>query len=378
MSMDIGLLFGGRSTEHDASVDMYFNVMHSLSASEEPRLRVNALYYIAKNGVTYVHQITPPREFPKSRNALLSGEVIERARLPYLMKAAGFFIFSLMQGREGEDGKYQGVAEVFDIPGSFGETFSAAVGMNKWVQSLMVEQLAKGDLTPIETILLRVGASPSEIDAAVNRFRGRPAIVKPNSMGGSFMTKIVDEINAATLSAYLAELEGYDTYGLVQTRIMGREVTCGCFVRNGHVDVLPVMELLTAGSFFGAQEKFSPHGYEAIVLSDREMAEKIGGISRRLCELCGYHTLCRFDYLVDEVGRIYFLEVNTIPGLTKGSVYPKMLKAAGYDLQDLIIESIRNEERIVGRRRDQYRRIESFQMKPVSVASSVNGEATRL
>lgn len=133
---------------------------------------------------------------------------------------------------------------------------------------------------------------------------------------------------------------------------MGREFTCGCIERSGTVDSLPVVEAITAGGFLGHVEKHRGAMVRPVLhTTDGSVTRVIKDVSVRLFRLFRLSTMCRFDYIVDPLGHIYYLEANSMPGLSDGSAFPRMLEAVGLNRADLLELAIESWARTYRRRK---------------------------
>lgn len=339
----VSILVGGRSTEHDASIFSYIGLLEDYLEHHPHGLSIVTIYYIDTEGNVYKHKIDSDSDFPGDEQSLCSGQAIRRTELVEELVASQSFVFSLLHGNEGEDGAFQGVAEIFDIPGNFGSVYASCIGMHKWTQALIATTVLSPQIKRVDTLLLPTDASEDILKHAVSYFEGRSCVIKPNSMGASLLAQPIDRLRLDTLKKCLMSIRPYDPYALLQERIYGREYSCGCLETPDAVLPLPVIEARTDRGFLGHTEKHSTGGVSPILYTEpTALITAIQQASVKLFEWMGYADMCRFDYMVEGGGSIYFLEANTLPGLMKGSAYPKMLRAANYTLTDLLTLSIEN------------------------------------
>lgn len=339
----ISILVGGRSTEHDASILSYLGVIEDYQENRPQGWSIETVYYIGIEGNVYKHKIVGDLDFPCDEQSLRTRQAMPRTDLIGDLVASQSFIFSLLHGNEGEDGAFQGVAEIFDIPGNFGSVYASCIGMHKWTQALVASAVLPSQLKKVDTLLLPTNVTEETLKYAVSYFAGRPCIIKPNSMGASLLTQAIDCLSRELLQKCLMSIGPYDAHALLQERIYGKEYTCGCLETPDGVIALPVIEARTNEGFLGHAEKHSTGGVSAIVYRKPTiLTTTIQQASVELFKWMQYADMCRFDYMVDSGGSIYFLEANTLPGLMKGSAYPKMLQAANYTLTDLLTLSIEN------------------------------------
>jgi D-alanine-D-alanine ligase len=336
------LLLGGRSTEHDASLHSYFAVLHDLESRAVPPIA--GVYYVDRDG--RVHRCTEA-PWPDSESSLLGAEQISRTALLEDLAAPNRHVFSLLHGNEGEDGAWQGIAEVFDIRGSFGPVFAAALSMNKWAQGVIALHLCAGEISLAPTWRITRNSPSDACSAIADALHGRPCIVKPNRMGASLLATFHASIDEEALRSEVARLFSYDSEVLVQEHVPGVEYTVGVLSRGGIASALPVVEITPREAFLSFGDKHSDERAAAAVVNpDTPLAGRLKSLATRIFSSVDFLTMCRFDFIVTPSGQIYFLEANSIPGLAKGSLYPKMLQAEGLDLADLVAASIEEAGRI--------------------------------
>ncbi len=342
----ISLLVGGRSIEHDSSLHMFYYLRELLMENDRDLVQVAEVYYISSSGLLYKHDVSTAADIPCSEEGLKDVQQLDLSLLPHYLKLGGHFVFSLLQGTEGEDGHYQGIVNALDIPSNFGSVFSSAVSMHKWNQALIGNTVLTDQLTSIDTVILTSSPSDRDINKTVTYFAGRPCVLKPNGLGVSAFSKPVDHLTEDILDDFAQQVAPYDNRILVQERIFGRELSCGCVQAEQSLIALPVMELHVPSGFLSQSAKFNNGGYSYSFLPDSdEFAERLSAISLELFKFMDFDTACRFDYMVSKEGNIYLLEANSKPGLTEESHYTLMLDRAGYSLIDLIKFTIQNEAR---------------------------------
>lgn len=340
-------LVGGRSTEKDASLHSYQFLRQSLiddGGRKGPDLA--SVIYLPGDGTFLAHRCKKIEDYPATEIELMKGKVAPLSELvQYLLELRGH-IFSILHGNEGEDGAFQGLAEIFDLTGNFGPIHASCVGMNKYIQALVAEKIC-ADLSPIPSEIVDLRGSPYDISQIIQRIGGCPIIVKPNRMGASLHLYSFDLLLEEQVVNAFKEIKKYDDFALVQKKIIGREMTCGIYQDGSHIHVLPIIEAKTASGVLGHDEKHQKGRIEAIIHtnpseSDIWALEIIGRVSLELFKFMQCVDMCRFDFILGNDGNVYFLEANTMPGLMAGSAYPRMLNAIGLSVIDLLCASIKN------------------------------------
>ncbi|WP_329254628.1 hypothetical protein [Streptomyces canus] len=344
--MDLVLLAGGRSTEHDASLHSFTNVIAEVLRRPD-LFTLAGVVYVDRDGGFHIIQEAP---WPSTAADLVrqrrSSAVGVSDALDWLADS-GHFCFSLLHGSEGEDGAWQGLAEVMGITGSFGPVLPSALAMNKRLQSLVVPSLVPELKLPRSWAVTKTTAA-SSLRVIVRELAGKPVVVKPNQMGASLLTRRFTHYDESTLAAALAEIFPYDRQALLQEYVAGPEYSCGVIERYDSPIALPVTLIQTADGFFGHAQKHQHGTSRALIACDSPRVRDIQRYSEQLFAELDLFGWCRFDYIAAP-GGIHFLEVNTIPGLMSGSLFPMMLRAAGLSIADLIMITERASRRI-GRR----------------------------
>lgn len=230
-------------------------------------------------------------------------------------------VVPVFHGPWGEDGVIQGFLEVLNIPFLFSGLEAHAIGMNK---SLAKEVVACAGLNV---------ASSTVFERGDNVQFDHPVVVKPIAGGstiGISKAESASELTAALKTAF----EHGDTV-MVEDLILGREFTVGVIDENGESIALPVVEIISETGFFDYESKYHDNKLATEVCP----AEIEGDLARELQEhavkahnAIGARHVSRIDFIVDDQNKIWFLEINTIPGMTKNSLIPKELRASGRTL----------------------------------------------
>ena len=191
-----------------------------------------------------------------------------------------------------------------------------------------------------KSILIRQGEE-IDIDTVMEK-TGLPCFVKPNDSGSSFgVTKVKkkEEINVAFERAFKESDEV-----LIEAFMKGREVACGVVKTKNKAIILPVTEIISKNEFFDYEAKYTPGKSQEITPADlpEKVTEKIQILSSEIYDILGCKGLVRVDFIVTD-SKPYFLEINTVPGMTMESLVPQQAKAAGIKLEDLysmVIEDV--------------------------------------
>lgn len=342
-------LIGGRSTEHDASVHSWFGLLADVER-RAPALVIEELFFFTRDGAIRHHRGALPRSYEAlaAGTPASFGDFLAIARDP-----ARGYLFSLLHGNEGEDGAWQGVAEVCDLRGSFGSVFASSVSMNKWAQAILARDLCDGAVRIPRTFRIDRANAATAIPAALAALAGAPCILKPNRMGASLLTTRFDDPTAARLAAAVDEILTYDPDALLQEFVHGSEYTVGCIEDGATITSLPVIRVSTERGFLGHEEKHGggPAPDVELYPTDTALTTALKRASERIFREIGFHLMCRFDFIVTAAGDVYFLEANAMPGLSLHSAFPRMLALVGLDRVDLVLASIRSTDTAAARRK---------------------------
>ena len=168
----------------------------------------------------------------------------------------------------------------------------------------------------------------------VIRTLGLPCFVKPNNGGSSVGISRVDQ--PADLSGAIHKAFQEDSEIVIEQYIPGIELTCGMIRSRGQLVVFPLTKIISRNAFFDYEAKYTDGLAEEITPApvDDDLKNRCQDLSRFLYQQLNCRGIVRFDYIVNGPD-LYFLEVNTIPGLTPNSIVPKMAKTMGLSLTEL-------------------------------------------
>lgn len=242
--------------------------------------------------------------------------------------------FVAIHGSPGEDGKLQGYFDLIGMPYTCCNTLVSSLTFNKYLTKQVVSALG---LPMAKSRLLRVGDS-FNVDLLCRELK-LPLFVKPNNNGSSVgvsKVKKKEDLIPAIVGAFQHDIEV-----LVETFMPGREMACGVFRDKDNLIALPLCEIVSKKEFFDYEAKYTPGMAEEIVPAPVSMAEELDCTEKSLFlyDKLGCQGVVRFDYILHE-SVFQFLEVNTIPGLGKASIIPKMVKEHGWKVGKLFNKMI--------------------------------------
>ena len=248
------------------------------------------------------------------------------------------YAYIMQHGTPGENGMMQGYLEMIGVPHSGCDAFVAAITFDKFSCKSYLKDV--DFVKCADDIFIRKGESVEGLaQKAVERL-GLPMFVKPTDGGSSFgVTKVkkVEDFDAAVDAAFA---EGKTV--MAEGAIVGRELTCAVYFNGKENVALPVIEIITENEFFDYEAKYNGYSREVCPAQIPDsLRDEIQDVSKKIYAHLGCAGLVRVDYIASEDG-LYFLEVNTIPGMTSASLVPQMVRAAGMSMTDFLTTVIEN------------------------------------
>lgn len=244
-----------------------------------------------------------------------------------LSELAGFDrVFIALHGRYGEDGTIQGALELMGIPYTGSGVMASSVGMDKWRTKLLWR--AAGVVTPDFELV----TADSNFDA-IERKLGLPLFVKPANEGSSIGISKVKAVGG--LKAAYALAAKSDPLVIAEQFVGGGEYTVGILGETA----LPVIRIVPANEFYDYEAKYLRDDTQYLCPCglDASLEEQIKAEALQAFRIVGGRGWGRVDFLMDEAGRHYFLEVNTSPGMTDHSLVPMGAKAVGLSFDELVL-----------------------------------------
>jgi len=244
-------------------------------------------------------------------------------------------VFIAIHGTPGENGRLQGYLDLVGIPYTTCDVTTSALTFNK---SFCKEVVRSFGVDMAKSLHLTSRASVSE--KAILAELSLPVFVKPNNGGSSVgMSKVTLKKD---LAPALARAFKEDAEIIVEEFIRGREITCGVLRSEGKVIALPVTEIISKKEYFDFEAKYKKGMADEVVPADipRHLAQACRETSCMLYEKLNCKGIVRFDYILSNE-KFFFLEVNTVPGMSAASIVPKMARAHGWSFTELITRLIK-------------------------------------
>jgi D-alanine-D-alanine ligase len=318
----IAIVAGGDSSEYEISVKSANEVGKALSSRY-------IVYIIMIRGTNWYWEDNKGRYHNIDKNdfSLITDE--------YRIKFNGVFI--AIHGTPGENGLLQGYFDILGIPYTSCGAFCSALTFNKQACKLFLKEYK---IPMADAILIRKGDKLDPL--GIIRQTGLPCFVKPNDSGSSFgVTKVKkkEELLAAIEIAFKESNEV-----LIEAFMNGREVACGVVKTKNITYVFPVTEIISKNEFFDFEAKYTTGMSDEVTPAEMPalITNEIQRLSSHIYDLLNCSGIVRVDFIV--IGeKPYFLEINTVPGMTKESIVPKQAVCAGLspeELYSLVVEDL--------------------------------------
>ena len=248
------------------------------------------------------------------------------------------YAYIMQHGTPGENGLMQGYLEMLGVPHSGCNAFVSAITFDKFSCKSYLKDV--DFVKCADDIFLRKGESTEGLAQKAVEKLGLPMFVKPTDGGSSFGVTKVKSVEDFDKAVEYAFSEG--NMLIAEAAVVGRELTCAVYYNGKEHVALPVIEIITENEFFDYEAKYKGQSREVCPAQIPDsLRDEIQEVSKKIYAHLGCSGLVRVDYIASEEG-LYFLEVNTIPGMTAASLVPQMVRAAGLDMTDFLTTVIEN------------------------------------
>lgn len=252
------------------------------------------------------------------------------------------FVYIMQHGTPGENGLLQGYLEMLDIPFSSCSAFVSAVTFDKFACKSYLRDVSFVKTAP--DVYIRKGDNLEEACEQILKKLELPVFVKPTDGGSSFGISKVKQPSELKTALNYAFTEGDSV--IIEQGVLGRELTCAAYFDGKEIKTLPVIEIVTENEYFDYDAKYNGNSKEICpAVITKEETEHIQKVTAQIYKQLGCKGLVRADYIMNndnKENQLYFLEVNTIPGMTSASLVPKMIRTAGIDITDFLTTIIEN------------------------------------
>ncbi len=318
----IAIVGGGDSSEFEISVKSAEEVLKSLSG-------IYKSYLIKIKGADWYWEDNNGMALPVDKN---------RFTLKLSDKIVKFdAVFIAIHGTPGENGLLQGYFDIIGIPYTSCNVLCSALTFNKNACKIFLKDF---NIPMAESILIKK-SDKNYINEIAGKI-GLPCFVKPNDSGSSFGVSLVEQVSEINDAIDKAFLESSEV--LVESLLEGIEVGCGIVKTSTKNVVLPVTEIVSKNKFFDYEAKYTPGAADEITPAriPDGVYVLVQSLSSEIYDHIGCNGIVRVDFIIVN-NKPFFLEINTIPGLTAESIIPKQIAASGMkaaDLYSMVIEDL--------------------------------------
>ena len=322
------VIFGGRSAEHDVSCVTAAHVMKAIDRSRFDAVAIG----IARDGTWHRSEVpVDAMRFEAHGSPVTPDALIELATMWPVV------VVPLVHGPLGEDGTLQGLCEILDVPYVGSGVLASAVAMDKGIAKSL---FAAASLPQVRHAAHREDRLDDTTLDAIATDLGFPLFVKPANMGSSVGVSKASDM--AELRDAVALAATYDEWIVFEEAVVGREIEVAVIGNRSPRASLPG-EIVPGKEFYDYEDKYVTDGATLRIPADLDAAHTsaVRDLAVRAYESIHCEGLARVDFFFEEHGRGFLLnEINTIPGFTPISMYPKMWDATGLAYPDLISELV--------------------------------------
>lgn len=340
--LKVAVIFGGTSTEHDVSVVSGTSVIQNLN---KEKYEIYPTYIDREgNWYNYTKEINNIKVLPigtKLEELSKIDNIIE-----YLKQKD--IAFPVLHGLGGEDGSIQGLFKIINLPYVGCGILASSVGMDKVYTKIVFEKAGipqtkyeyiKANNEKFTYVYKDFNEEKMELSNIVEKIDKNlkyPMFVKPSNSGSSVGVKKAD--NKEELKKAIINASKYDTKILVEEGIIGREIECAVL---GKEDIItsPVGEVLSAEDYYSFDAKYNNQESRTAIPADidKEISNEIRDLSIKAFKAIDGKGLSRVDFFVEnKTDKIYINEINTLPGFTTISMYPKLLEQVGISYTEIL------------------------------------------
>lgn len=333
MKIKIGVILGGMSSEHDVSIKSGTSIIENLDHSKYEIYKI----YIDKDGLWYELK---EMKFDDNNKILIDNV------FSYLKKLD--VVFPILHGKYGEDGSIQGLLELIKVPYVGCNVLSSALALDKVYTKIILEHANikqakyvwikryKDNYTYIDENSIETKDSLENICLKVQNKITYPIFVKPSTSGSSIGISKVKNIEE--LKDAIEYASHFDNKIVIEETIVGKEIECSV-LGNEQVKASSLGEIIPDDDFYSYDAKYRNENSRLIIPASLNEEKEVKKIAIQAFKAIGGKGLARIDFFVTDKD-IYVNEINTLPGFTNISMYPKLWEYDGLKYSDLLDEVI--------------------------------------
>lgn len=342
----VGLLFGGRSGEHEVSVRSARSVVAEIDPGRYELILVGVgrdgrWHWIDGAAVPEAESVEAghgPEVIPAASDTSGLGRLVHSGNGAVVAEVDVFF--PILHGPHGEDGTVQGLCEVFGVACVGAGVLGSAIGMDKDVHKRLLRQ-AGLPVVPFEAIRVDEWRSSPGLVAGRVAALGDTVFVKPANLGSSVgISKVVE---SSQLAPAMETAFRFDRKAVVEKGIDAREIECAV-LGNEHPRASVPGEIIPGAEFYSYDDKYASASEAKLVIPaelSESQTERLRSLALEVFRVLELRGMARVDFFLDRAsGEIYVNEPNTLPGFTSISMYPKLWEASGVSYRDLVSQLI--------------------------------------
>ena len=340
--LKVGILFGGRSAEHEVSIQSARNVLAALDRERfEPvpiAIDTDGTWYLDSDATALLDSTNPELKQLNSCGPSVTLTLSEGDQ--ELVEVGGNganlgkldVVFPVLHGTYGEDGSVQGMLRLANLPFVGPSILGSSLCMDKDITHRV---LGDAGINVAKSLVFRRIEASSIDEKSIVDSLGLPVFVKPANLGSSVGISKVTDVEGLKPAIELAF--SYDRKIVIEEQIVGREIEIAVLGNQGPEASVPG-EIIPTKDFYSYEAKYVDDSarLKAPAELSEEVTQRLQAIAKKAFIATGCEGMARVDFFLTESGEIYINEINTIPGFTKISMYPRLWELSGLSYTDLI------------------------------------------
>lgn len=343
MKKKIGVLFGGKSGEHEVSIQSALNIYEELDKDKYIPVLIGVdkegNFRLLKDSSQIVYKDDPKRIAISPEASVVQPIKGENSTLCFFYNESGSFaeevdfVFPIIHGNSGEDGCLQGFLKWLEVPFAGASILGSSIGMDKDVTKRLLKE---ANIEVCRFFTFTRAESEKEKFVKASKELGFPLFVKPASTGSSLgITKVK---NSEELGKAVERAFKFDKKILLEEAVLGRELECAV-LGNEEVVASCLGEIIPQHEFYSYDAKYvDPEGAKLLAPAEVpfEIEEKIKQTAVKAFKILECEGMARVDFFLSTKGKILVNEINTLPGFTRISMYPRLWGLSGISYSNLL------------------------------------------
>lgn len=330
----VGLIYGGKSSEHEVSIKTAYSILQAMNYD---KYEVTCLYIDPQGQWSIKPSLST---HPQTEMHFRSLEPLQNENLWSFLQKDLDVLFPVIHGPNGEDGTLQGFLEMIDQPYVGSGVLGSSCGMDKIAMKRIFESEGLPQVGYVQATRDEIHQRMEELIIKVENKIGYPSFIKPANLGSS--VGISKAKNANELREALLTAAKFDRRIIVEEYVNCREIEVGV-LGNETIRVSVVGEVSTSAEFYDYAAKYQNQESTQIQIPaniSESVTKEVQEIAKKAFQVLNCSGLSRVDCFLSDKGKVYINEINTMPGFTPFSMYPMLFKASGVSYEELIDQLI--------------------------------------